>query len=177
MSENGLLNVRRFARLLQILKPKDFDLYNKSIIQQMAAINLDDEVANGGANGGEQKASFSDFLEMKDEYYAQHLGTVNLPNLNQMSISYVTTVQWMLFYYFRGTFSWNYYYPFKCAPFVSDFAPVHNIAMSMEIDKPIKPFTHLMAILPAGSAYLLPTSYQSMMVNVTQDKVSLKNFQ
>lgn len=176
MSENGLLNVRRFARLLQILKPKDFDLYSKSIVQQLAAINLNDEVANGGANGGEPKASFSDFLEMKDEYYAQHLGTNNLPNLNQMSTSYVTTVQWILFYYFRGTFSWTYHYPFKCVPFVSDFSPVHHTAISMEIDKPVKPFTHLLAILPEGSAHLLPKSYQMMMVHVTEDKVSFHFF-
>lgn len=141
----------------------------------MAAINLNDEVANGGANGGEHKASFSDFLEMKDEYYEQYLGTTEMPNFSQMSISYVTTVQWTLFYYFRGTFSWNYYYPFKCAPFVSDFSQVHNIAISMEIDKPMKPFTHLMAILPVGSAHLLPKSYQSMMANVTDDKVSFYN--
>ncbi|XP_055313630.1 5'-3' exoribonuclease 1-like [Sitodiplosis mosellana] len=165
INEYGLMNVRRFARLLQILKPKDFDLYSNSISEQMAAVHLNGEAANGGANGGEQKASFSDFLEMKDEHYAEHLGVSNFPNLAQMSISYVTTVQWMLLYYFRGTFSWSYHYPYKCAPFVSDFASVHNTAMSLEVDKPMKPFTHLLAILPKGSAYLMPTSYQSMIVD------------
>lgn len=164
------MNVRRFARLLQILKPKDFDLYSQSINRTMSTLNLNGEA--GSANGGEFKASFSDFLEMKDEYYMEDLGNSNVPDLAKMSENYMKTIQWMLFYYFRGTFSWSYHYPYKCVPFVSDFTPVHNIAISLDVDKPVKPFTHLLAILPKGSAHLLPKSYQSLLVDHVMDMVS-----
>lgn len=133
----------------------------------MSTLNL-----NGEANGGEFKASFSDFLEMKDEYYMEDLGNENVPDLAKMSENYMKTIQWMLFYYFRGTFSWSYHYPYKCVPFVSDFTPVHNIAISLDIDKPVKPFTHLLAILPKGSAHLLPKNYRSLLVDHVMDMVS-----
>lgn len=170
MNEHGILNVRRFARLLQILKTKDFDLYNNEISHKMAAVNLNGET--GSVNGAEQKASFSDFLEMKDQFYAEHLGHTNLPDFSKMSTSYVKTIQWMLFYYFRGSFSWSYHYPYAAVPFVSDFTSVHNIAISLDMDKPAKPFTHLLAILPKASAQLLPKWYRPLMVDQITDMVS-----
>lgn len=170
INEFGILNVRRFARLLQILKPKDFDLYNQSISHKISTLNLNEDA--GSTNGGEVKASFSDFLEMKDEYYMEDLGNENVLDLAKMSESYIKTIQWVLFYYFRGTFSWNYYYPYECVPFVSDFTPVHNITISLDIDKPVKPFTHLLVILPKGSAHLLPTNYKSLLVDHVMDTVS-----
>lgn len=172
ISECGSLDVRRFARLLQILKPKDFDLYSNDINQKMAAVNLNGDASP--TNGSEQKVSFSDFLEMKDVYYTEHLGHGNIPEFDEMSTSYVKTVQWMLFYYYRHTFSWNYYYPYKCVPFVSDFTPVHNIGISLNVDKPVKPFTHLFAILPKRSAYLMHTCYQPFMVDHVDNMVSYR---
>lgn len=168
--EHGYLNLRRFARLLHILKPKDFDLYRENIEQkptnickQMAAVNLNDDQKS--TNGCEIKVSFSDFLEMKDNYYAEHLGHTNLPDFQNMSFAYVKTIQWILLYYFRGTASWNHYYPYKCAPFVSDFTAVHQIAFSLDLEKPVKAFTHLLAILPKSSAHLLPACYQPSLMD------------
>lgn len=170
MTESGILNVRRFTRLLYILKPRDFDLYcdsinrshEKTISDKMAAVvNLNDEIGNGVKT----QDSFSDFLDMKYAYYDEHLGQNGLPDFDSMSASYVKTVQWILFYYFRGTVSWNHYYPYTCAPFVSDFSSVQHVAFTFDMDKPVNTFTHLLAILPKRSSHLLPTSYQSLLVD------------
>lgn len=167
------MNVRRFARLIQALKLKDFDLYRdnmKHLVEplkvKLAAVNLNNNnddpngIANGTANGAEVR--FSDFLEAKDQYYTEMLGTTNMPDYEHMSTNYVKTIQWMLFYYFRGTCSWSHYYPYDCAPFVGDFVTVHKTTFSLNIDRPVKALTHLLAILPKTSAHLLPKTYQSL---------------
>lgn len=170
------MNVRRFARLLQILKPKDFDLYSESqkhsvatVGQAFTAINLD---ANGNIKNGDYKNDdkaqdvFSDFLEMKDQYYTEILGNEQLPDFAAMSTKYVETIQWILHYYYRGTSSWTYHYPYKFVPFVSDLTIVNHTSFSTEItDKPANPFTHLLDILPKNSCHLLPESYQPFAVD------------
>lgn len=138
-----------------------------SIEGKMAAINLnnnnndDDDavVSNGSA------PKFSDFMEMKDQYYMDKLGHSDIPNYDEMTNSYMKTIQWILFYYFRGTCSWSHFYPFACAPFVSDFTAIDNGTFSLNIDKPVNAFTHLLAILPKSSSHLLPKSYKAMMIN------------
>lgn len=104
--------------------------------------------------------SFSDFLEMKDQYYAEMLGNDHMPNFESMSKKYFETIQWILFYYYRGTSSWTHWYPYKFVPFVSDFAVVHETSFGLNTDGPVNPFTHLLAILPERSCHLLPDSYQ-----------------
>lgn len=170
----GLLNMRRFGRLLQLLKTKDFDLYraeqmNGCVNAKMAAINLKGEATE--SNGGEHDVKFSDFLEMKDQFYTEHLGHSELPDFKVMSANYVKSIQWVLFYYFRGIYTWNHYYPFSCAPFVSDFTQVHNLAFSFELDKPVKALSHLLAILPKSSSSLLPTSHRKFAVDVVRNMV------
>lgn len=172
INEYGLLNLRRFARLLLNLKPKDFDLYRNShknsiepITVKVSAINFTNN-NNNNNNADETKSSthseprFSDFMEMKDQYYALKSGETKMPNYEQMSASYVKMMQWILFYYYRGTCSWNEFYPYDCVPFVSDFVDIHKTTFQLEFDKPVNIYTHLLAILPTRSSYLLPRSYQ-----------------
>lgn len=140
-----------------------------SMNKKLSSINLNNnnnDVETDAENGAEP--TFSDFLEMKDQYYMDKLGDEKMPDFVQMSMNYVKTIQWVLFYYFRGTCSWGHSYPFACAPFVSDFTTVHNVTFTLDIDKPAKPFTHLLAILPKKSAHLLPKSYQLMMIDDVQ---------
>lgn len=160
--------MRRFARLLQLLKTKDFDIFRDRVQQ------LTDGLIENDAVNSEQRVNFSDFIEMKDQYYVDQLNSNNLPDFQEMSINYVKTVQWICFYYFRHCYSWNHYYPHNCAPFVSDFSNVHGMSFSFELDKPAKPFTHLLAILPKSSAQLLPTVYQPFVDDDISDLVSLK---
>lgn len=176
INESGFLHVRRFARLIQSLRPNDFNLYCKNMQhstslmnKQLSSINLNNNNNDVEADAQENtEPTFSDFLDMKDQYYTDKLSDEKIPDFEQMSMNYVKTIQWVLFYYFRGTCSWSHSYPFACAPFISDFTTVHNVTFSLDIDKPDKPFTHLLAILPKSSAHLLPKSYQLMMTDDVQ---------
>lgn len=165
INEYGMLNVRRFARLMTNLKPQDFELYRngqqksiETIAKAVSSINFN----NNNDDGTKSEPRFSDFMEMKDQYYTQQLGNANLPNFEKMSSSYVKMIQWTLFYYYRGT-GWHEYYPFDCVPFVSDFVDIHKTAFQLEFDKPVNIFTHLLAILPTRSGHLLPKCYQMEM--------------
>lgn len=175
----------RFALLIESLRSKDFELFCKSwqtssgsITAKLSHINLNNnnndhhnDINNknnnvgkngmNGTNGG--GPTYSDFLEMKDQYYTEKLNDTDEPNYERMSADYVKIIQWVLFYYFRGTCSWCHSYPYKCAPFISDFTTVHKTRFALNCDKPANPFTHLLAILPKSSAHLLPKSYQLMM--------------
>lgn len=165
MNEGGFLNLRRFAGLIQQLKQKDFDLYCikrsdsiESINENVSAINVNN---NNYIDDVKTQPRFSDFMEMKDQYYAQQLGDGNVPDIEQMTLNYVKMVQWTLFYYYRSTCSWSEYYPHDCAPFVSDFGDIHRANLCLEfINKPANVFAHLLAILPTRSAHLLPRCYQ-----------------
>lgn len=172
MNEYGFLNVRRFARLIHNLKSKDFDLYRKNrkslidpITEKMSTINVTNNNNNNNyvdetKSSAQSEPRFSDFMEMKDQYYTQRLCDRKIPNYEQMSASYVKMMQWILFYYYRDTCSWNEYYPYECVPFVSDFVDVHKTTLTLEVDKPVKIFTHLLAILPTRSSHLLPRCYR-----------------
>lgn len=132
----------------------------------MAALNVHD-------SGAKKAVSYNDFLDMKDEYYAEKLGDGNNLNFEQMSVSYVTSIQWTLFYYYRDQYPWNFHYPYKCAPFLCDFTAVHKMIFSLEISEPMKPLTHLLAILPTRSAHLLPGIYQPLVRDDIDDMVRL----
>lgn len=164
----------RFARLIQALKPKDFDLYRKSVQNSIGSINVKLSKVNlnnnivdpDSMNGSDPKVS--DFLEMKDQFYTEKLGDSKMPDYEQMSVNYVKTMQWVLFYYFRGTCFWTHSYPDSFAPFVSDFTTVGKVTILLNVDHPVRPFTHLLAILPKSSSHLLPKSYQMMMFDDLQ---------
>lgn len=169
------MNIRRFARLLQILKPKDFDLYCESIknsvepiCEKLTAVNLNAMVDEEN----KPRYSFSDFLEMKDQYYVEMLGNDYDQDFADMSTNYVKIIQWTLYYYYRGIPTWNYCYPYKCVPFVSDFTTVNVTTFSVLSDEPENPFTHLLAILPKSKCYLLPTCFQPLAVDEVHDFVS-----
>lgn len=165
MNECGFLNLTRFARLIQNLQTKDFNLYCNSqkslegpITEKVSAIKL-----NNNNNVDETKSyaepRFSDFMEMKDQHYALHLGDRRMPDYEQMSMNYVKMIQWTLFYYYRDTCSWNEYYPYDFVPFVSDLVDIHKATLNLTFDKPVNVFTHLLSILPPRSAHLLPRCY------------------
>lgn len=180
INEYGLLNVRRFARLIHNLKEHDFNLYRN--IQKNAIGTITEKVyafsfnnnnnVDGTKSPVHSEPRYSDFMEIKDQYYTAKLGDTKMPNLEQMSASYVKMIQWTLFYYYRGACSWNEFYPFDCAPYVSDFVDVHKTTFQLEFNKPVDVYTHLLAILPKRSAHLLPKCYQLEMFDDPEIPVS-----
>lgn len=171
MNESGYLCVRRFARFIELLKQKDFDLYcnvesTNAIIEvsdRFGELNLTKK--NTQSQDAINKPTFSDFLESKDQYYANFFATSKVPDMKEMTVHYVKIIQWTLFYYYRGICSWSYYYPFPCVPFASDLTSILDVIFQFDIDEPAKPFDHLFTILPQRSFQLLPECYSSLSID------------
>ncbi|KAH8408891.1 hypothetical protein KR009_003363, partial [Drosophila setifemur] len=77
---------------------------------------------------------------------------------------YVTALQWILDYYYRGVQSWDWYYPFHYAPFISDLRNVEQVKVGFQLGTPFLPFQQLLAVLPAASCSLLPFPYHDLML-------------
>jgi len=68
---------------------------------------------------------------------------------NDMAQKYLEGLCWVFQCYFAGVPSWSWYYPFYVAPFVSDLKSLSRFQISFALDKPLRPFDQLMAVLPS----------------------------
>ncbi|CAO2147720.1 unnamed protein product [Urochloa humidicola] len=84
---------------------------------------------------------------------------------NDMVRKYLEGLCWVLQYYFADVPSWSWYYPFYYAPFASDFKGLSQFKISYTMDKPLRPFDQLMAVLPQESSSALPKCYRKLMEN------------
>uniref|UniRef100_A0A0E0NEY5 5'-3' exoribonuclease n=1 Tax=Oryza rufipogon TaxID=4529 RepID=A0A0E0NEY5_ORYRU len=103
----------------------------------------------------------------KSRFYREYFGieTSNeIGNLqNDMAQKYLEGLCWMLQYYLADVPSWSWYYPFYVAPFVSDLKSHCRFEISFTVDKPLRPFDQLMAVLPLRSSCALPECYRKVM--------------
>lgn len=163
INENGCLDIERFVQFIDVLKMKDFGLFQRTLDpssalgKQMSSMSLDDRCSTTG----QRASNLNDFFEFRGDFYEENFGDMEPAELEYISNSYTKTLQWILFYYYRGSCSWTYHYPYFVAPFVTDFACTDREAFVFEVDKPVKPFDHLMAILPKPSYNLLPMCFQA----------------
>ncbi|CAI2169893.1 19035_t:CDS:10 [Funneliformis geosporum] len=103
----------------------------------------------------------------KKNYYKQKFG-VELPNKEFQTTlvkSYIKGLYWVSKYYYQGVPSWKWYYPHHYSPFASDFIDVDviNEVDLDELGEPLKPFEHLMIVLPPHSKEHLPEPLQNLM--------------
>lgn len=103
----------------------------------------------------------------RERYYREKFGIElsDLPFRSQVVKSYMEGMNWVLHYYFQGTPSWQWYYPFHYAPFAADFKEITDYKIEFTLGKPFKPFEQLMGVFPAASKKHLPEPYQNLMVN------------
>ncbi|WVZ54345.1 hypothetical protein U9M48_005154 [Paspalum notatum var. saurae] len=88
----------------------------------------------------------------KSRFYREKFGVERYNEVgkqkNDMVQKYLEGLCWILQYYFADVPSWSWYYPFYYAPFASDFKGLSQFKISFTMDKPLRPFDQLMAVLP-----------------------------
>lgn len=84
---------------------------------------------------------------------------------------YISALQWILHYYYRGVPSWSWYYPSHYAPYISDITNILDMASQFELGRPFLPFQQLLGVLPPNSKDLLPAAYQDLMLNPNSELI------
>ncbi|KAL6450930.1 XRN1 5'-3' exoribonuclease 1 [Candida maltosa Xu316] len=143
----------------------------RSTIKKYQSANLveSEEVLN------ETKEVYTEkFNKWKCGYYVDKLHFPNpykQENLSELTRHYVEGLQWVLYYYYRGVPSWNWYYRYHYAPRISDISLGleqlinENVDLTFDQSAPFKPFEQLMAVLPARSRKLMPLVYRPLMTD------------
>ncbi|KAL0949870.1 hypothetical protein HGRIS_009904 [Hohenbuehelia grisea] len=111
----------------------------------------------------------------KDRYYRQKFGVEPGDEEFRKAIAkaYVEGLSWVLHYYYQGTPSWQWYYPYHFAPFAADFIDIDKMDIHFKLGQPFKPFEQLMGVFPAASRQHIPESFHSLMTN---EDSSIKDF-
>ncbi|KAF8165046.1 XRN 5'-3' exonuclease N-terminus-domain-containing protein [Crassisporium funariophilum] len=102
----------------------------------------------------------------KERYYRQKFG-IELSDTKfrkELTTSYVEGLAWVLHYYYQGTPSWTWYYPYHFAPFAADFVDVDQMDIQFNVGQPFKPFEQLMGVFPAASRQHIPEVFQRFMI-------------
>ncbi|XP_032296461.1 5'-3' exoribonuclease 1 isoform X2 [Drosophila virilis] len=148
------------------LKNGSFDGYSDDLA---ALIDNSMKLYEGDSDedfGDEQTSLRSEFQNYKRNYYRNKFkNEMHSDLIAELGYHYVTAMQWVLDYYYRGVQSWDWYYPYHYAPFISDLTNIKDIRINFKLGKPFLPFQQLLAVLPAASVSLLPAAYHDLMLN------------
>ncbi|KAJ3516204.1 hypothetical protein NLJ89_g1262 [Agrocybe chaxingu] len=102
----------------------------------------------------------------KERYYRQKFG-IELTDTEfrkTLTKKYVEGLAWVLHYYYQGTPSWQWYYPYHFAPFAADFEEIDQMDIRFNLGQPFKPFEQLMGVFPAASRQHIPKPFQRLMI-------------
>ncbi|KAI0309655.1 XRN 5'-3' exonuclease N-terminus-domain-containing protein [Amylostereum chailletii] len=103
----------------------------------------------------------------KERYYRQKFGVErsDLELRKSLTTSYVEGLAWVLRYYYQGTPSWNWYYPYHFAPFAADFEDVNKMDINFNLGQPFKPYEQLMGVFPSASRQHIPSVFHHLMTD------------
>ncbi|XP_040384702.1 5'-3' exoribonuclease 4-like [Oryza brachyantha] len=153
-------------------KLKDI-LSNKQNLLKSGACKLD-KVSNVGCGNWSSAEILTYIMQIKlgslgwkSRYFKEKFGAEAKDEIaklqNEMVQKYLEGLCWVLLYYFSDVPSWSWYYPFYYAPFASDVKGLSRFKISFTLDKPLRPFDQLMAVLPPESSFALPKCYSKVM--------------
>ena len=118
------------------------------------------------------KLGLGSLEEYRLRYYKHHFN-IDEDNIEEFSKElchqYFRGLMWVSKYYFNKCQSWNWFYPYDQAPFITDMASYsldYNFNdEKFELGEPLRPFMQLLAVLPPQSSYLLPVNFKKIMLN------------
>lgn len=113
-----------------------------------------------------EKEIYNDrFQNWKADYYKRKFkfGSQDENKIVQLTKDYVKGLQWVLYYYYRGCHSWNWYYGYHYAPRIADLEKGLDQLIEFEMGVPFTPFQQLMAVLPERSKNLIPAAFRPLM--------------
>ncbi|KII71440.1 5'-3' exoribonuclease 1 [Thelohanellus kitauei] len=118
----------------------------------------------------QEKTQFESF---KGDYYKSKLKNHFDTYANDICMEYIRGLEWTIRYYFKGTPSWMWLFPYHYAPFASDLA--NNMPDSIEFDlgEPCSPFVQLACIMPKESFNLLPRKIQTFFDNPNHQLIDM----
>ncbi|KAI6151807.1 putative strand exchange protein [Pisolithus tinctorius] len=103
----------------------------------------------------------------KERYYQQKFGvpTSDADFRKKITYLYAEGLAWVLHYYYQGTPSWQWYYPYHFAPFASDFEDLHELKLDFTLGSPFKPYEQLMGVFPPASRKHIPAVFHDLMMS------------
>jgi len=110
----------------------------------------------------------SDWRERYYNYYYQTNDSELDEFSDKMVYHYNIGLKWVAQYYFDKCPSWDWYYPFDHAPFLSDMArnKFNFNSVKFQLGEPVSPYEQLLIVLPKETSYLLPLTLRKIMTNV-----------
>ena len=80
----------------------------------------------------------------QNDYYSRKWGAemFDETNLNKLVKSYLEGLQWCLLYYYQGTPSWAWFYPYFYAPLASSMINLSEIQISYDTHTHVHGHTH-----------------------------------
>jgi 5'-3' exonuclease len=108
--------------------------------------------------------------EWRNRYYTHYFDKDTQKLRDTLSLEYLRGVNWVTKYYFEGCPSWEWYYPYSHAPFVSDISDIYsrkkfNINAinfdDTELRPTLTPCMQLLTVLPPTCSNLLPKAYRN----------------
>jgi 5'-3' exonuclease len=120
------------------------------------------------------KLGLGNMENYRKRYYKHHFN-VSSDNIESFSKElchqYFRGLMWVSKYYFNECKSWNWFYPYDQAPFITDMAKYSNAGdynfnqEEFVLGEPLRPFMQLLSVLPPQSSYLLPFNFKKIMLN------------
>lgn len=121
------------------------------------------------------------FSIWRNQYYKYFFN--NNYNINFICQNYIKSLLFTFYYYLYGIPpSWSWYYPFSVSPLIYDLnnylQHIKNINILNRFisSKPLLPLQHLFLITNPSHVYILPDSYQKLMLNLPLSKYYPTNF-
>jgi hypothetical protein len=145
----------------------EYQLYYTKIKNEVQFI---DDLLKGFKSKNERSIA-----EKKLAFYTKFFDT-NLENVEHICMEYCKALQFVMYYYFYGCPSWDWYFPYFMSPLMSDLITViaknaPSMKFEFELGKPYKPFNQLAYILPNASLALLPPIYQQTLLSDPRTKI------